>query len=48
LQGHAGAERISHKVGLFDARVLQQSGNVVGHRFICDRTIDIGRPPVRL
>ena len=48
LQGHACSERISYKVGLLDVEVFHERGNIICHRFVGDRAVDVGGTPVRL
>jgi len=46
--GDAAADRVAHNVGLREPKMLDQRGDVVGHRFVTQWAVDIGGAPVSL
>ena len=44
----AATERVADDVGLLEPELGDQGGDVVGHEPDVDRTVDVGRPAVRL
>ena len=48
LQGDRASDAIAERVGAFELEPVKESGGIVGHRFECQRAIDIRRVSVRL
>jgi hypothetical protein len=47
-QGYTTAERVTHNVGLPDPEMLDQRGDVVGHRSKAQGAVNIGGATVAL
>ena len=47
-QRDAAAERIAHDIGLREPELLDERGDIVGHRLVGERAVDIGGAPVPL
>ena len=47
-QRDVAAERVAHHVGLRQAEVLDERGDVVGHRLRAQRAVGVGRVAVAL
>jgi len=48
LQRDAASQGIAEEVGLFEAEVRDERGDVVGHQLVAKRAIDVGGVPMGL